>query len=97
VSGSVFRSLVDLALDWSDDDTELRTYLAEVRAVKGISLELLDQVQRSKVEAALIFSCDQARRGGRSLRSGDDCASGEALVVGGERLGDFLASRGLLD
>ena len=76
MSGSAFRGLIDLALDWPGTDSELRQYLTEVRAVKGISLNLLDPSRRSLVEDALSYACDQAMQGERSGSSDETCASG---------------------
>jgi len=67
MSGSAFRGLIDLALDWPGTDSQLRQDLTEVRDVKGISLNLLEPSRRSLVEDALGYACEQGEAG-RTIR-----------------------------
>lgn len=91
MSGSAFRGFVDLALDWPGTDSDLNEYLTQVRVVKGISLDLVEPSRRSLLEGSLAFACEQARRGERSARSDETCATGAQLQALADEVAAFLA------
>jgi hypothetical protein len=86
VSGSVFRAIIDLARESPAIDAEVSHYLDGAYSVKGITLDLLEPSMRTRVRAAITYAAEQAAKGERSSRSGDDAASGDVLVQGAEQI-----------
>jgi hypothetical protein len=92
VSGSVFRALIDLSLEAPDLEKSLIEWFGQVRDVKGISLNLLDPEIRAEVVSALHYGVSRGMQGERAEASGEDCATGDRLVLGAEKVWAFLDS-----